>query len=159
MRALFLLLGLSAVVSLAIAVERLLLRPARRRRVARETDARIAATVLAHSTLLHDALRALPPLSPLELTPQMQTPAPGQGNGGGDAEAPRREQTAPPIYARATTADNTALTGVQVRGRISSRALVSLTCKACGADLLPVLTEALVSGCPCTRRAALRRLS
>ncbi|HYW49655.1 MAG TPA: hypothetical protein VE861_03565 [Gemmatimonadaceae bacterium] len=45
-----------------------------------------------------------------------------------------------------------------VRGRIRSGALIALTCKACGADLLPCLDEALVLGCAC-QRVVSRRLS
>lgn len=45
-----------------------------------------------------------------------------------------------------------------VVGRILARQLVTLTCRVCGRDLLPMLAQALVSGCPCHRTSTLRRV-
>jgi hypothetical protein len=162
MRALFLLCGLAAVVALALLVERLCFR--RRRRAAEATIERgLAASVAASHAALSIALEAQPApplvrdvLAATPTAPDTTRPDTWQGIGAGPSV---REQTAPQVYAAAPTHSNPAPTGVQMRGRISSRALVALDCKACGADLMPQLAEALVSGCPCSRRPALRRVS
>lgn len=158
MRALFLLVGLAAVVGIALLVERFVFRRRRaeaQRMISRGLAAAVAAQHAARTVTLHTAAQPALVRDVVEATPtppETTRPDTRQGIGAGPSV---REQTAPEVYATAPRSCN----GVQVRGRISSRALIALQCKACGADLLPILSEALVVGCPCTRRPALRRVS
>jgi hypothetical protein len=157
MKNLALFIGLLVVVAVALLFEHLVIRrrTARAAQIIRDgVDAHLLAEGFALQAALDHAQRDTL-VAPLLDTLLLQTPTPRtwQGTGGETPEtASVREQTAPANYSTAPAPINPGQASVV--GRISSRSLVTLQCKACGADLIPILSEALISGCPCTRRAS-----
>lgn len=159
MKNLALFIGLLVIVAVALLFEHLVIRrrTARAAQIIRDgVDAHLLAENFALQAAVEHAQRDLFPfVAPLLDTMLLQTPTPSTWQGtGGETPSDRtsvREQTAPEVYPSAVRPINPG--PLAVRGRISSRALVSLECKRCGADLIPILSEALVSGCPCTRHA------
>lgn len=132
----FTLVGLLPLVALALVVEHLIFR--RRRRAA---DAVIAAGL--------QAAYALPPVA--------RQPATWQGDG--LSRAVPSGATEGDLKMRASSRlSKSCSASPRVVGRISARRLVALTCRDCGADLLPDLDHTLRVGCACQQQA-LRRIS
>jgi hypothetical protein len=167
----FLLIGLVVVVTIALCFEHLLLRRRRdtaQRVIARGLDAHLASESWAYGLALEVARAGLPTAAPeLELapllsmlcaTPDMTDPSHREVTGAGtvgELGSPRRGSNHAVIGTGSISTGSAADKACgAVRGRISSRTLVALECRVCGADLMPVLAAALVGGCPACRGAA-----
>lgn len=165
----FLLIGVAVVVTIALLFEHLLLRRRRhtvQRVIDRGLDAHLQAQGMAYSLALEVARAGIPTAAPhlafeplfstLCALPETTHPShrevTGAGTVGELGSSSRGSNHAPIVMGSISDAGAEDKPRVAVRGRISARHLITLDCTICGADLLPVLSAALLEGCPDCRR-------
>ncbi len=161
----FLLVGLAAVVLVALVFEHLVLRRRRhtvQRVIDRGLDAHLASQAMAYGLAVEVPRAGVPIFAPLLSTlcaiPEVTDPSHREVTGAGtvgELGSPLRGSNHAVIWEGSISNGGAADKACgAVRGRISSRTLVALDCRVCGADLMPVLAVALVGGCPACRGAA-----